>query len=65
MSVRFIWLNLFKRVWLRWLLTQRPEATQRMVMRQMPSAHPGAKGLRFTERLRDLMRPKWLRYRQR
>ena len=65
MSLRLIWLNLFKRVWLRWLLSRRPDATPKMVKRQMPSAHPGAKGLRFTERLRDLMRRKWLRYHQR
>ncbi len=32
--------------------------------RQRFSTHPGGKGLRFTERLRDAFRPRWLRIRR-
>lgn len=32
--------------------------------RQDFSTHPGGKGLRFTERLRNRLRRSWLRYRE-
>jgi len=36
-------------------------ASEREVERHEFSTHPGGKGLRFTERLRDAFRKRWLR----
>jgi len=38
-------------------------AGEREIARHEFSTHPGGKGLRFTERLRDAFRKRWLRLR--
>lgn len=42
----------------------RPVSSDDLIERVDYSANPGGKGLRFTERLRDSFRKKWLRLRK-
>ena len=48
-----------------WLRLARPRKLQpEEIARQDFSTHPGGKGLRISERLRDRLRPRWLRLRK-
>ena len=51
-------------LWL-WLRAAKPRpASDEKIARAEFSTHPGGKGLRFTERVRDAFRQRWLRLRR-
>ena len=64
MKVRRPWHRFLGPWWLWWLTRRRPRPDSATVRRLGPGAHPGGRGLRFSERLRDLLRPQWLTYRR-